>query len=166
MQKRDADDDANELGERLTEKLKGKKEEWENKMGNMTCILQECGILDGAKKFNPKKAKLDWKDMPIKDKWVKDELEWACDQCEKMANNIPKPFLEKSPFGTEMCKVKMFKECMMKVKFFTCMKSDIRKKLEKHFGDVGELAKSTDLTEDQLLMVVKTLLKGPEEEFM
>jgi hypothetical protein len=168
--KRSVDDNVLELniGERLTEKLMSKKMMIESKMSNMTCMMQECGYLNAQEKFDGKLLKKAWKDsgMDIKDKWLEAKLWEGCDNCIKFAENIPQELADTCVWGPEMYRVKMFHKCMMKTKIQCCMKKDIKDKLEKNFGSIEELTESTGLKEDHLFMVVKELLKGPEEMMM
>merc|ERR1712241_494945 len=43
---RRATDDLYDLGDRLTEKLKMEQAKWQAELGNMSCILQECDMID------------------------------------------------------------------------------------------------------------------------
>ena len=164
IQKRAADDeDVYNLGERLQEKLKDKKTYWEAKKGNMTCMMQELGMLDAQEKFDISVAKREWESMGPSDKWLKEKLNKGCDACEEFAKNVPQAMLDMMPCGPEMAKVMFFKKCMMKTKFCACMDFDTKNKLEKHFGSIEELTTSTGLEEKQLFMVVRELMKGPED---
>jgi hypothetical protein len=88
LQKRNVDDDtkANMLGERLQEKLMNKKMMVEDKMGNMTCMMQECGFLNAQEKFDGELLKKEWKEsgMDIKDKWLEAKIWEGCDNCIKV----------------------------------------------------------------------------------
>jgi hypothetical protein len=84
----------------------------------------------------------------------------------QFAETIPQELADTCVWGPEMYRVKMFHKCMMKTKIQCCMNKDIRDKLEKNFGSIEELTKSTGLEENHLYMVVKELLKGPEEMMM
>merc|ERR1712140_107004 len=44
--KRAADDDIYELGDRLTEKLKAEQVAMQHKLGNASCVMQELGMVD------------------------------------------------------------------------------------------------------------------------
>ena len=81
LQKRAADEDVYDLGEKLHNKLEHKKEEMEEMYGNMTCMLRECNVLDSENKFYPEGIKMEFEQMKIKDQWLKSELEKYCDQC-------------------------------------------------------------------------------------
>ena len=57
----------------------------------------------------------------------------------QFAENIPQSMLDDCPWGGEMVKTKMYWKCMMKKKIKTCMRKDIKDKLEEHFGGVDEV---------------------------
>merc|ERR1712122_30149 len=137
IQKRAADEDVYDLGSKLHEKLEHKKEHMEEMYGNMTCMLRECQVLDSENKFYPEGIKMEW------DEW-KNKIEDDC------------------PWGGEMVKTKMYMKCMMKKKVKTCMRKDIKDKLEEHFGGVDKLVKETKIPEYELYEIVKQMLKGPE----
>merc|ERR1712122_459317 len=120
IQKRAADEDVYDLGSKLHEKLEHKKEHMEEMYGNMTCMLRECQVLDSENKFE--------------DDWLRSQLEKYCDQCIEFAENLPQSMLDDCPWGGEMVKTKMYMKCMMKKKVKTCMRKDIKDKLEEHFG--------------------------------
>merc|ERR1739844_507163 len=151
-----AADDKFDLGSKLQEKLAMKKEEMEAKYGNITCMLRECDVLDSQDKFNPdgiKKEGTKWAKM-LKSEWLSKEMLKYCDQCVELAQAVPKSMLEECPWGGEMDKVKV------------CMNYDIKKKLEQHFDSVDKLEEETNIPEDQLFMLVREMLKGPEVEMM
>merc|ERR1711944_307993 len=74
--------------------------------------------------------------------------------------------LDDCPWGGEMVKTKMYMKCMMKKKVKTCMRKDIKDKLEEHFGGVDKLVKETKIPEYELYEIVKQMLKGPEMMMM
>lgn len=80
----------------------------------------------------------------------------------QFAQAIPKEMLEECMFGPKLAKVKFFKHCCMKSKIKTCMKYDMKKKLEDNFGPIEELVQSTGLKENELFPVVMAMLAGPE----
>merc|ERR1712066_839854 len=79
-----------------------------------------------------------------------------CDQCIELAEAVPQSMLDDCPWGGEMVKTKMFMKCMMKKKIKTCMRYDIKHKL----------VEETKIPENQLYMIVKQMLKGPEMMMM
>jgi len=168
IQKRAADEDVYDLGSKLHEKLEHKKEHMEQMYGNMTCMLRECQVLDSQDKFYPQGIKMEWDEMKnkIEDPWLRSQLEKYCDQCIEFAENIPQSMLDDCPWGGEMVKTKMYMKCMMKKKFKTCMRKDIKDKLEEHFGGVDKLVKETKIPEYELYEIVKQMLKGPEMMMM
>merc|ERR1712046_147349 len=166
ISKRAADEDVYDLGEKLHNKLEHKKEEMEEMYGNMTCMLRECNVLDSENKFYPEGIKMEFEQMKIKDQWLKSELEKYCDQCIELAEAVPQSMLDDCPWGGEMVKTKFFMKCMMKKKIKTCMHYDIKTKIEAQFGPMKDLVQETKIPEKQLYMIVKQMLKGPEEMMM
>jgi len=166
ISKRAADEDAFDLGSKLHQKLEHKKEEMEEMAGNMTCMLRECQILDSENHFYPEGIKREFEEMKITDPWLKSQLEKYCDQCIELAEAVPQSMLDDCPWGGEMVKTKMFMKCMMKKKIKTCMRYDIKQKLEENFGTVDKLVEETKIPENQLYMIVKQMLKGPEMMMM
>merc|ERR1712079_735206 len=132
--------------------------------GNMTCMLRECNVLDSENKFYPEGIKMEFEQMKIKDQWLKSELEKYCDQCIELAEAVPQSMLDDCPWGGEMVKTKFFMKCMMKKKI--CMHYDIKTKIEAQFGPMKDLVQETMIPEKQLYMIVKQMLKGPEEMMM
>ena len=47
--------------------------------------------------------------------------------------------LDDCPWGGEMVKTKYFMKCIMKKKIKTCMRYDIKQKLEENFGTVDKV---------------------------
>merc|ERR1712045_981256 len=140
-----------------------------SKMNMMkTCMLRECQVLDSENKFYPEGIKMEWDEWKnkIEDDWLRSQLEKYCDECIEFAENLPQSMLDDCPWGGEMVKTKMYMKCMMKKKFKTCMRKDIKDKLEEHFGGVDELVKETKIPEYELYEIVKQMLKGPEMMMM
>merc|ERR1711953_1536823 len=146
ISKRAADEDAYDLGDKLHKKLEHKKEEMHDMYGNMTCMLRECNVLDSENKFYPEGIKMEFDEMKVKDAWLKAQLGKYCDQCIELAEAVP--------------------QCMMAWKIKTCMRYDIKQKLEENFGQVDNLVEETKIPENQLYEIVKMMLKGPEKMMM
>merc|ERR1719367_1325382 len=165
--KRAADDEF-DLGSKLQEKLSMKKEEMEAKFDNITCMLRECDILDSENKFNPDgiKKEGDKYFKMLKSEWLRTELTKYCDQCVELAEAVPQSMLDECPWGGEMVKVKFYMKCMMKHKVKVCMNYDIKQKPEQHFDSVEKLEEETNIPEEQLFMLVREMLKGPEVEML
>jgi hypothetical protein len=159
--KREAGDDF-DLGERLQEKLAAKKDEMEAKIGNMTCILQECGMVNAEKKFDEAATREHVKEMEIEDPWLKERIVKGGDICIKYVQNLPEEFLEFCPYPEHIFRAKKFHKCMTMLKLKTCMQFDLKKKLESSFGPIDELVKTTGLEEKYLFGVIKEMLQGPQ----
>merc|ERR1719460_2124491 len=81
---------------------------------------------------------------------IKQKLEenfGTVDQCIELAEAVPQSMLDDCPWGGEMVKTKMFMKCMMKKKIKTCMRFDIKQKLEENFGTVDKLVEETKIPE-------------------
>merc|ERR1712228_701040 len=124
-------------------KLEHKKEEMHDMYGNMTCMLRESNVLDSENKFNPQGIKMEFDEMKIKDAWLKAQLGKYCDQCIELAEAVPQSMLDDCAWGGEMVKTKFFMKCMMTWKIKTCMRYDIKQKLEENFGQVDNLVDKT-----------------------
>merc|ERR1712061_888015 len=122
----------------------------------------------GSKLHEKLELKMEWDEMKnkIEDDWLRSQLEKYCDQCIEFAENLPQSMLDDCPWGGEMVKTKMYMKCMMKKKVKTCMRKDIKDKLEEHFGGVDKLVKETKIPEYELYEIVKQMLKGPEMMMM
>merc|ERR1719481_2333000 len=134
-----------DLGDRLVEKLKGQQQEMEEKVGNLTCILQEVNVLDNNNEIS---------------------LE-LLDTCYQMATTLPAQVEEEhtiqGDFGTvNMAQVKMFMGCCSKAKAKLCMNYDIKQKIEENFGPLNDILRQSGLTENQLFPLVQNLLHGQE----
>ena len=57
----------------------------------------------------------------------------------QLAEAVPQSMLDDCPWGGEMVKTKFFMKCMMKKKIKTCMRFDIKQKLEENFGTVDKV---------------------------
>merc|ERR1711950_84314 len=155
ISKRAADEDAYDLGE-----------EMHDMYGNMTCVLRECNVLDSENKFYPEGIKMEFDEMKVQDAWLKAQLGKYCDQCIELAQAVPQSMLDDCAWGGEMVKTKFFMKCMMTWKIKTCMRYDIKQKLEENFGQVDNLVEETKIPENQLYEIVKMMLKGPEKMMM
>merc|ERR1712154_411653 len=132
----------------------------------VTCMLRESNVLDSENKFNPQGIKMEFDEMKIKDAWLKAQLGKYCDQCIELAEAVPQSMLDDCAWGGEMVKTKFFMKCMMTWKIKTCMRYDIKQKLEENFGQVDNLVEETKIPENQLYEIVKMMLKGPEKMMM
>merc|ERR1719510_1802043 len=104
---RRATDDLYDLGDRLTEKLKMEQAKWQGELGNMSCILQECDMIDRNLDITIDNMiqgieRGDWGEF--EDEWLKEQM------------------------------IKMYMHCEKMAKWRTCMNYDMKQKLEKSFG--------------------------------
>merc|ERR1711954_446810 len=61
-----------DLGDRLVEKLKGQQQEMEEKVGNLTCILQEVNVLDNNNEISVSSMKQDLEQYNLPSVWFKE----------------------------------------------------------------------------------------------
>jgi len=171
--KRQANDDALALNDRLKEKIQHVFEEQQSKVGNMTCVLREMNCLNAENEIDIRAMKKDAEQYNMPSAWFKNRYEEILDTCYEMATNLPesldKQGIVNGDFGTvNMGRIKSFMGCCKNAKQKLCMNQDIKKKIETNFGPVDEILESFkyQITEDQLFQQVNQLLQGSEEEYM
>merc|ERR1711935_93243 len=155
------------LGGRLVEKLKGQKQEMKEKVGNLTCILQEVNVLNAKNELSISAMKKDQEQYNLPSVWFKEKHEALLDTCYEMATTLPAEledgYIVEGEFGTvNMAQVKTFMSCCHKGKAKLCMNQDIKQKIEDNFGPVAEILTQSGLTENQLFPLVQDLLHGQE----
>merc|ERR1711935_684289 len=160
-------DSNSDLGDRLVEKLKGQKQEMEEKVGNLTCILQEVNVLNAKNELSISAMKKDQEQYNLPSVWFKEKHEALLDTCYEMATTLPAEledgYIVEGEFGTvNMAQVKTFMSCCHKGKAKLCMNQDIKQKIEDNFGPVAEILTQSGLTENQLFPLVQDLLHGQE----
>merc|ERR1711915_432501 len=158
-----------DLGDRLVEKLQSQKEEMQEKVGNLSCILQELSYLDNNNKLTIFGMKKDLAQYNLPSQWFKENYENLLDTCYEMATTLPaeidNEYIVEGEFGTiNMAQVKMFMNCCHKGKGKLCMNNDIKKKIEANFGPLDDILNQSGLTENQLFPLVQNLLHGQESE--
>merc|ERR1711915_1100305 len=158
-----------DLGDRLVEKLQSQKQEMQEKVGNLTCILQELNYLDNNNKLTIFGMKKDLAQYNLPSQWFKENYENLLDTCYEMATTLPaeidNEYIVEGEFGTiNMAQVKMFMNCCHKGKGKLCMNYDIKKKIEENFGPLDDILNQSGLTENQLFPLVQNLLHGQESE--
>merc|ERR1711935_176145 len=156
-----------DLGDRLVEKLKGQKQEMEEKVGNLTCILQEVNVLNAKNELSISAMKKDLEQYNLPSVWFKEKHEALLDTCYEMATTLPAEledgYIVEGEFGTvNMAQAKTFMSCCTKGKAKLCMNQDIKQKIEENFGPVAEILTQSGLTENQLFPLVQDLLHGQE----
>jgi len=171
--KRQANDDALALNDRLKEKIQHVFEEQQSKVGNMTCVLREMNCLNAENEIDIRAMKKDAEQYNMPSAWFKNRYEEILDTCYEVATNLPesldKQGIVTGDFGTvNMGRIKSFMGCCKNAKQKLCMNQDIKKKIETNFGPVDEILESFkyQITEDQLFQQVNQLLQGSEEEYM
>ena len=151
--------DVLDLGDRLIQKLDGVKQHMQNEVGNFTCKLQKCGIIneDMDIQLEGMIADLDKLPAPL-DPWLKERIIEDKRKCYDFAEAIPENFYDRCAYGPKLGKVKMFKKCCKMTSAKTCMAFDIRNNLEENFGDVDDLLEESQLEEDELYSLVQALM--------
>merc|ERR1712106_310808 len=143
-----------DLGDRLVERLQRQKQELEEKVGNMTCLLKELTVLDSNNDIAPAAVK---KVAEGYNQWFKENHDTLVDTCYSMVNTLPADledgYIVEGDFGkVNMAKVKI------------CMNQDIKQKIELNFGPLADILEESKLTENQLFPLVQDLLLGQESE--
>merc|ERR1711956_106239 len=172
--KREANDDALALNDRLKEKIQAVFEEQQSKIGNMTCVLREMNVLNAENEIDVRAMKKDAEQYNMPSAWFKTRYEEIIDTCHEVATTLPeklnKQEIIKGDFGTvNMGQIKSYMGCCKNAKQRLCMKQDIKSKIETNFGPVEEILESFkyQMTEDQLFRQVYQLLHGEgEDEYM
>jgi len=156
-----------DLGDRLADKLKEEQQKMEAKLGNMTCVLREVGILNQQNEldFNTQKRTFEKYNFPSQ--WLKKRLLDDMELCNKVAQSLPNEAQEEKnyPGLVNLAQVNAFMRCCKYSKMRSCMYQDVKQKLEKNFGPLPKILEQTQLTEDQLFPLVMELLHGEEMEY-
>merc|ERR1712223_1335228 len=164
-----ATDDLFELGDRLTDKLKQETEEWQAKLGNASCVLEELDIIDQNENLDisgmvQSVERGEWGEFP--DQWLKEQHIKDCRPCAPFADSIQKTVFEECAWGEKWGRIMMFFQCEKDTKYKTCMNHDMKLKLEKSFGSLESLEEATGLPEYQLLPMTMKLLNEQMDMFM
>merc|ERR1719250_510924 len=129
-----------DLGDRLVEKLQRQKQEMEEKVGNLTCILKEVNVLDASNDISVLGMKKDLEKYELPSAWFKANYEALMDTCYEMATPLPAELndghIVTGEFGSvNIAQVKAFRNCWHKGKAKLCMNQD--------YGDGGYVADVT-----------------------
>merc|ERR1712203_264275 len=156
-----------DIGDRLVEKLKHQQEEMEQKIGNMTCVLRECGILNQQNVLDVRTQKQYFQQFKFENKWLKNRIEKVMELCVDLAKSVPEEYTEEYNYSehVNVGQVHMYMKCIKVHKVKTCMNNDIRDKIQANFGPLDQILEQTQMTEDQLFPLVMNLLHGDEMEF-
>jgi len=152
-------------------KLEAEKERTTEKIGNMTCILQELNVLDKQNNIDIKAIKEDMTKYTLPSQWFKTRYTELLDTCYAMATTLPgtieKQYEVETKTGTkvDVAQIKTFMKCCAKAKAQLCMNQDLKQKIETSFAPLNEILNKTELTEHQLFPLVLTMLQGQDDEF-
>merc|ERR1719499_2640919 len=152
------DADLADLGDKLTEKLLVAMKKWNAKMSNMSCYLMEVKWVDSNMNLDKNLLMADLDNYKWDDQWLFQKSKDDTNKCFAVAQSIPK-FVAEDFYSEKWGRIKMFHFCMKKHQAYTCMKYDVKKMLEKHFGQLGDLVEQTDIEENMLLDLVHGILE-------
>merc|ERR1712136_131139 len=77
-----------DLGDRLADKLKQEQIEMEQKIGNMTCVMREIGILNQQNELDFAAQKRAFEKFNIPNQWLKNRLLNDMELCNKVADSL------------------------------------------------------------------------------
>merc|ERR1740128_587867 len=159
-----------DLGDRFEAKLQAEKDRTTEKIGNMTCILQELNVLDKRNKLDLPAIKKDMEKYNLPSAWFKKRYEELLGSCYEMATTLPGSVVDQYKVKTEtgtvnVAEIKTFMKCCSKSKAQLCMNHDLKQKIETSFGQLDDILEKTGLTEQQLFPLVLTMLQGQDDEF-
>lgn len=144
------------------------KSEMYSKLGNLTCVLKEMGLMTDEGKINidhwsveSMSAKFSETPAGSEPGFLKKFSEEVND-CYEMAENYPKRVLNKSTFMKKFGKQHIFLACEKKVKASVCMKLQMKKYVEKSFGSV-EILDGMDVY-DSAAMEIRVMHEQATEE--
>jgi len=155
-----------DIGDRLAEKLQHQKTEMESKIGNMTCVLRETGVLNLKNEldFNVQKRHVESYNMP--NTWLKNRILNDMETCIDVAKSQPADYnAHLNVEGVNVAQIKSYMRCTKYAKMRSCMFNDVKTKLETNFGPLKDILEQTQLTEEQLFPLVIQLLHGEEMEY-
>lgn len=155
-----------DIGDRLADKVKAQQQQMQEKIGNMTCVLRECGILNDDNELDARVQKQYMSQYKV-DKWLKERVEDDIDTCVEYATGIPSDYMESYNFPgyANVAQIKTYMKCIKYSKMRSCMYKDVKEKLEDNFGPLEKILEQTQLTEDQLYPLVMNLMHGDEMEY-
>merc|ERR1712198_556904 len=77
-----------DLGDRLADKLKQEQIEMEQKIGNMTCVMREIGVLNQQNELDFAAQKRAFEKFNIPNQWLKNRLLNDMELCNKVADSL------------------------------------------------------------------------------
>jgi len=158
-----------DLGDKFEAKLQAEKERKTDEIGNMTCILQELNIIDSNNEISIPAIKKDMAKYTLPSKWFKARYEQIHDTCYELATTLPgtteKQNEVKTKTGTvNVVQINTFMKCCEKAERKLCIDQDVKRQIESNFGQLDEILTKTELTEQQLFPLVRTMLQGQDNE--
>merc|ERR1712107_398888 len=78
-----------DLGDSLADKLKQEQIEMEQKIGNMTCVMREIGVLNQQNELDFAAQKRAFEKFNIPNQWLKNRLLNDMELCNKVADSLP-----------------------------------------------------------------------------
>merc|ERR1719244_1333787 len=159
-----------DLGDRFEAKLQAEKERTNEKIGNLTCILQELNVLDKQNNIDVQAMKREFQQYTFPSAWFKQMYEELLDSCYQMATNLPANIenqyeVQGEVGSVNVAQIKTFVKCYAKARGQLCMNQDLKQQIETEFGDLEKILQKTRLTEHQLFSVVRSMLESQHDEF-
>jgi len=159
-----------DLGDRFEAKLQAEKDRVTDRIGNMTCILQELNVLDRENQIDLRAMKRDNEKYTFPSAWFNKRYEELLDSCYQMATNLPANIEDQyeveGKYGkVNVAQIKTFMNCCAKAKGQLCMNQDLKQQIESEFGDIDQILQKTGLTQHQLFSVVRSMLESQHDEF-
>jgi len=159
-----------ELGDRLADKLKETKEKARAKIGNFTCVMKELNVLNDKNQIDLRLMKQDLENYNIPSEWFKNQEIRSLEICHEMSEGVPQTVQDDYDYPgvlPNLAKMKVFMECSEKTRRRTCMRHDMKVKIENNFGPLEQILEQTGLTEAELFPLMQELLYSSEEmEYM
>ena len=103
---------------------------WQGELGNMSCILQECDMIDRNLDITIDNMiqgieRGDWGEF--EDEWLKEQMIKNCRNCYDFSESVPYSVLQDCPFGEKWGRIKMYMHCEKMAKW-RVSKTDISSK--------------------------------------
>merc|ERR1712107_66107 len=115
-------------GDRLADKLKQEQIEMEQKIGNMTCVMREIGVLNQQNELDFAAQKRAFEKFNIPNQWLKNRLLNDMELCNKVADSLPSESQKEYNFPglINMSQVNSYLNCCKYSKMRTCMYKDVK----------------------------------------
>jgi len=157
-------------GDRLFAKLEEQKEDQQNYIGNLTCILRENKVLNRENQIDIRAFKQHLKEFQWPSQWFTNKYEELAESCHEIATSLPAYFEQQQniqgDFGTvNMAQVHTFTQCVQEGRQRLCMDQDTKNKVESNFGPIQSILQQTGLTEQQLFPLVRQMLRGEQVDY-